>query len=41
MKQAYQPYALIFVKDPILEDFPKEKIPSFVTYLVTGKDPHG
>ena len=40
--QHYQPYALISVAEPILQKGPNnEKVPPFVTYLVSGKDPHG
>lgn len=38
----YQPYAVIVVTEPVLQKGPNnEKIPSYVTYLVSGKDPHG
>lgn len=36
-----KPYAIIAVQEPVLEDFRTEKVAPFVTYLVTGVDPHG
>lgn len=41
MNQTNIPYAIIAVKEPILQNSPKDNSPPYVTYLVTGKDPHG
>ncbi|XP_031472872.1 uncharacterized protein LOC116245505 [Nymphaea colorata] len=38
---AYQPYAIIFVTEPVLQQGPNEKVPPYVTYQVSGQDPHG
>lgn len=40
-ESAYQLYAVITVTEPVLQQGPNEKIPPYVTYLVTGRDPHG
>jgi len=41
MQNNIQSYAVISVKEPVLQNAPNQSIPSFVTYLVTGIDPHG
>jgi hypothetical protein len=38
---AYQPYALIYVTEAVLQQGPNEKVPPYVTYLISGRDPHG
>lgn len=40
-ESVYQVYAIINVTEPVLQQGPNEKIQPFVTYLVSGQDPHG
>jgi len=35
------PYAYILVTEPVLQRGPNEKVPPFVSYLISGQDPHG
>lgn len=35
------PYACIFVTEPVLQQGPNEKIQPYVSYLISGRDPHG
>jgi hypothetical protein len=37
----FQPYALISVTEPILQQGINDKGSPYVTYLVSGQDPHG
>ena len=41
MQAKPQLYASIIVKDAMLQKSPKENFPPYVTYLITGIDPHG
>lgn len=41
MATQLQPYAIIKVIEPVLQQPPNENIPPFVTYQVCGIDPHG
>jgi hypothetical protein len=35
------PYACIFVTEPVLQQGPNEKVQPYVSYLISGRDPHG
>lgn len=35
------PYAIISVSEPILQQSTNDKLSSYVTYLIAGEDPHG
>lgn len=34
-------YACIFVTEPVLQQGPNEKVQPYVSYLISGRDPHG